>query len=136
MPADSLVRSPHFWLAPGLLAGIIEHFVGEQNMVIDSNNGIKPGNNGGNNRPTTVAPRESSPQSGAAGNSPRPTSRDSVELSAEAQSMNRLEENLAQLPDVDVERVASLKQAIAEGRFEIDPERIAQNMLNQDDLLG
>ena len=50
--------------------------------------------------------------------------------------MNRLEENLAQLPDVDVERVANLKQAIAEGRFEIDPERIAQNMLNQDDLLG
>ncbi|ROQ20435.1 FlgM family anti-sigma-28 factor [Marinimicrobium koreense] len=105
-------------------------------MVIDSNNGIKPGNNGGNSRPSTVAPRESGPQSGAAGSSPRPASRDSVELSAEAQSMNRLEENLAQLPDVDVERVASLKQAIAEGRFEIDPERIAQNMLNQDDLLG
>ncbi|UZJ45698.1 flagellar biosynthesis anti-sigma factor FlgM [Marinimicrobium sp. C6131] len=104
-------------------------------MVIDSNNGIKPGSNGGNSRPTTVAPRESGPQSGAAG-SPRPASRDSVELSAEAQSMNRLEENLAQLPDVDVERVASLKQAIAEGRFEIDAERIAQNMLNQEDLLG
>lgn len=104
-------------------------------MVIDSNNGIKPGSNSGNSRPGGVAPRDTGAQS-PAGNSPRPASRDSVELSAEAQSMNRLEENLAQLPDVDAERVASLKQAIAEGRFEIDPERIAQNMLNQDDLLG
>ncbi len=103
-------------------------------MVIDSNNGIKPGNNS-SSRPNTVAPRESGPQSGA-NDSARPTSRDSVELSAEAQSMNRLEENLARLPDVDAERVASLKQAIADGRFEIDAERIAQNMLNQDDLLG
>lgn len=104
-------------------------------MVIDSNNGIKPGNNSSSNRPNTVAPRESNPQSGAS-SSASPSSRDSVELSAEAQSMNRLEENLARLPDVDAERVASLKQAIADGRFEIDAERIAQNMLNQDDLLG
>lgn len=104
-------------------------------MVIDSNNGIKPGNNGSNNRPSSVAPRESGPQSGA-NNSAPPSSRDSVQLSPEAQSMNRLEENLARLPDVDAERVASLKQAIADGRFEIDAERIAQNMLNQDDLLG
>ncbi len=104
-------------------------------MVIDSNNGIKPGSNGGNSRPNTVAPRESGPQSKAAENA-RPANRDSVELSAQAQSMNRLEENLAQLPDVDLDRVATLKQAITEGRFEIDAERIAQNMLNQDDLLG
>ncbi len=103
-------------------------------MVIDSNNGIKPGSNGSNSRTNTVAPREPATQSGPAQDK-RP-SRDSVELSAEAQSMNRLEENLAQLPDVDVERVATLKQAIADGRFEIDAERIAQNMLNQDDLLG
>lgn len=105
-------------------------------MVIDSNNGIKPGsNNSGSSRPASVTPKDSGAASKTDSQS-NTARRDSVNLSAEAQSMNRLEENLAKLPDVDSERVASLKNAIAEGRFEIDAERIAQNMLNQDDLLG
>lgn len=105
-------------------------------MVIDSHNGIKPGNsNSGSSRTTSVTPKDTGAPSKAA-SQPSSASRDSVNLSAEAQSMNRLEENLAKLPDVDSERVASLKNAIAEGRFEIDAERIAQNMLNQEDLLG
>ncbi|WP_027330835.1 flagellar biosynthesis anti-sigma factor FlgM [Marinimicrobium agarilyticum] len=105
-------------------------------MVIDSNNGIKPGSsNSGSSRPAGVTPKDTGAPSKADSQSST-TRRDSVNLSAEAQSMNRLEENLAKLPDVDSERVTSLKNAIAEGRFEIDAERIAQNMLNQDDLLG
>lgn len=105
-------------------------------MVIDSNNGIKPGsNNSGSSRPASVAPKDTGTPTKAE-SQPSSARRDSVNLSAEAQSMNRLEENLSKLPDVDNERVASLKNAIAEGRFEIDAERIAQHMLNQDELLG
>lgn len=105
-------------------------------MVIDSNNSIKPGNsapNGG--RSSGVNAKDSAPQTERTSTQER-NSRDSVILSQEAQSMNRLEESMANLPDVDSERVATIKQAIAEGRFEFDAQRIAENMLNQDDLLG
>ena len=63
-------------------------------------------------------------------------SKDNVVLSAEAQNLSRLQSKLNDLPDVNLERVAAIRQAIAEGRFEIDPERIAENMLNQDELLN
>jgi len=36
---------------------------------------------------------------------------------------------LATTPVVDVERVAEIKRAIAEGRFQINPERIADGLL-------
>ena len=64
------------------------------------------------------------------------TSKDNVVLSEGAQRLNRLEANIASLPDVDSERVAAIKDAIASGRFEINAQRIAENMLNQDDLLS
>lgn len=105
-------------------------------MVIDPNNGIKPGSSG-DQRPSQTRARDNTapdPQSGAPN---RPAARpDSVELSAQAQGMNRLEERLAELPDVNTERVESLKQAIIDGRFEVDAERIADKMLNQDELLS
>lgn len=63
------------------------------------------------------------------------TSKDNVVLSAEAQHLTRLQSKISSLPDVNFERVAAIKQAIAEGRFEINPERIAENMLKQDELL-
>lgn len=106
-------------------------------MVIDTNNGFKPGGTGNNSaRPAGVTPRENAAQSDKSAGRTAQTPQDSVVLSQQAQSMNRLGEAVAELPEVDSERVASLKQAISEGRFEIDAERIAENMLNQDDLLG
>ncbi|HWV16022.1 MAG TPA: flagellar biosynthesis anti-sigma factor FlgM [Cellvibrio sp.] len=63
-------------------------------------------------------------------------SKDNVVLSPEAQNLTRLQAKISVLPDVNLERVAAIKQAIAEGRFEINPERIAENMLNQDELLN
>ncbi len=61
---------------------------------------------------------------------------DQVVLSAEAQNMSRLEAKVASSPEVNLEKVAAIRQAIAEGRFEFNPERIAENMLKQDDLLA
>lgn len=40
-----------------------------------------------------------------------------------------VESVLASTPVVDVERVAEIKRAIAEGRFQINPERIADGLL-------
>ena len=107
-------------------------------MAIDTGNNLKPGfNNTGtrdlaNNKSTGA----SSERSQATTADAQTTSEDRVALSSRGQSLNRLEENLANTPDVDTARVDSIKQAIAEGRFEVDAERIAQNILNQEDLLG
>lgn len=45
---------------------------------------------------------------------------------------------LASSPVVDTERVAEIKRAIAEGRFQVNPERIADGLLKsvQDMLAG
>jgi negative regulator of flagellin synthesis FlgM len=61
---------------------------------------------------------------------------DQVVLSQEAQTLGRLQAKINSSPDVDLEKVAEIRRAIAEGRFEINPERIAENMLNQNELLG
>lgn len=61
---------------------------------------------------------------------------DQVVLSEQAQSLGRIQSSIANAPEVNSERVAALKAAIAEGRFEINAERIAENMLNQESLLG
>lgn len=63
-------------------------------------------------------------------------SKDNVVLSAQAQNLSRLQAKLNDLPDVNLERVMAIKQAISEGRFDINPERLAENMLNQDELLS
>jgi len=104
-------------------------------MAIDTSNNLKPGFN--NTGPRDLASNKST----GAGNQTatadtQAASEDSVALSSRGQSLNRLEENLANTPDVDTARVDSIKQAIAEGRFEVDAERIAENILNQEDLLG
>jgi len=107
-------------------------------MAIDTSNNLKPGfNNAG---PRDLASNKST-ASGSQGSqtataNTQTASEDSVALSSRGQSLNRLEENLANTPDVDSARVDSIKQAIAEGRFEVDAERIAENILNQEDLLG
>lgn len=64
------------------------------------------------------------------------SSKDNVVLSQEAQSLSRLQAKISSSPDVDLERVAAIKLAIAEGRFEINPDRIAENMLKQDEFFN
>jgi negative regulator of flagellin synthesis FlgM len=100
-------------------------------MVIDTNN---INSSGGANRsrsstPVVAAPSNKTP---SAPTSPVETaekgSKDNVVLSSEAQNLVRLQ--------AKINSVAAIKQAIAEGRFEINPERIAENILKQDELLG
>lgn len=80
-----------------------------------------------NSAPEAKAPASTPAPSGNAG--------DQVVLSQEAQTLGRLQSKIDSAPDVNLDKVAEIRRAIAEGRFEINPERIAENMLNQD-LLG
>ncbi|MGB5211131.1 MAG: flagellar biosynthesis anti-sigma factor FlgM [Gammaproteobacteria bacterium] len=52
-----------------------------------------------------------------------------VELTASAQSLRKLEAQLAAKSEVDEKRVAEVKTRIAEGRFDIDPRRVADKLL-------
>lgn len=106
-------------------------------MIIDPNNTLGSGSatnrsrTGSNVQSPTDKPADSaknSPKSAAAG--------EGVVLSSEAKTLNRLEASISDTPDVDMERVEQIKQAIAEGKFEINAERIAENMLKQDELLS
>lgn len=103
-------------------------------MVIDTSNGINSGTNSTRSRSSVPAAVTDSKAASVA--APNTSAKENVVLSQEAQRLNRLQATIGELPDVNAERVAALKQAIAEGKFEINPERIAENMLKHDDLLG
>lgn len=106
-------------------------------MVINTNNGFNNANQAGGTRE-----RNNIEGSGkqAPSNAPAPekgaNGADKVVLSPEAKAFGKLSSAVASAPEVDSEKVANIKKAIAEGNFEVNPERIAAKMLNQDDLFG
>lgn len=103
-------------------------------MVIDSNNSINTSGPRGRTNGVTSAPTEARTSKVNAEQSA--PSKGEVVLSSEAQNLNRLQSSISGMPDVDMERVSAIKRAIADGKFEINAERIAENMLNQEALLG
>lgn len=52
-----------------------------------------------------------------------------VKLSAQAQQLQAVEERLRELPVVDSERVAQIRQAISDGSYNVDSDRIADKLL-------
>lgn len=65
---------------------------------------------------------------------------DSVSLTQQAQDLNKMQGKLSTGSSFDQEKVNSLKKAISEGKYSVDPEKLAQNMLNFEeelkDILG
>ena len=53
-----------------------------------------------------------------------------VELSRLSSSLAKAEATIASTPEVDRQRVDEIRQAISEGRFKVDPERIADGLLD------
>ncbi|MDH2431332.1 flagellar biosynthesis anti-sigma factor FlgM [Pokkaliibacter sp. MBI-7] len=64
------------------------------------------------------------------------SSSDKVELSSEAKSMQSIEDQVRQLPDVDQEKVDRIKSAIADGSYSVNSQSIANKMLDIDGMFG
>jgi negative regulator of flagellin synthesis FlgM len=56
---------------------------------------------------------------------------DQVHLSEKAKELSRLKQLIEQMPEIRTEKVEALKQAIAEGRYQIDPLALAGKILEE-----
>lgn len=54
---------------------------------------------------------------------------DTVQLTGTASQLRSLEQQIAALPVVDVQRVDTIKKEIASGTYDIDPPRVADKMI-------
>ncbi|MFI8744009.1 flagellar biosynthesis anti-sigma factor FlgM [Pseudomonas sp. NPDC077186] len=106
-------------------------------MVIDFNrlnNANTPANAGrtgatqAGNRNEPAAPSQAPVVGGDEQNSAK--TGEPVQLSREAQQLQKIGEKLRDQPIVNKERVAQLKQAIADGSYQVDSQRVAEKLLN------
>lgn len=61
---------------------------------------------------------------------------DQVSLTPTAQQLRGLEQQIADQPVVDTQKVEAVKEALANGSFEINPDRIASKMMSLEMALG
>ena len=97
---------------------------------------IEPGNNpinkpsaqstGASNKRGDASSVAAQPQAQAA------SKQDSVSLSRAAQSLSQLQARAQTAPDVDESKVAAIRQALAEGRYQVDSQSLAGKMLAHD----
>ncbi|KVW99935.1 flagellar biosynthesis anti-sigma factor FlgM [Shewanella frigidimarina] len=72
----------------------------------------------------------------AAPKSAAPVKTDSVSITSQAQQLQSAQTKMASLPEVDQKKVAEIKQAISEGRYKVDPEKLAANIASFEAELG
>ena len=60
---------------------------------------------------------------------------DTVKLTDQAMSLNRLQQKISDAPDTDDNKIANIKAAIANGDYKINNDRIAGKMLAQENAL-
>lgn len=89
-------------------------------MKIDSSAGPVGGPPSGESRPRVAK--------STSGSAPAPSG-DKVELSSLSSRMQEVEAVLANVPVIDADRVAEIKQAIAEGRFKVDAGKVADGLV-------
>lgn len=90
---------------------------------------MKIDSSAGKNIASTAA-AEPRPRTAAATPTQVASSSEKVELSSMSSSLAKAERAIAESPVVDSKRVAEIKQAIADGRFKVDTDRIADGLIN------
>lgn len=72
----------------------------------------------------------SAPKAGETSEAPQTASGEAVHLSQEAQKLQKISDKLRDQPEVNSARVAQLKQAIADGSYQVDAGRVASKLLD------
>ena len=80
-------------------------------------------------QPSSPVSGTSSGAGAATSNKAPGVSGDTVTFTNTVAEMLKLEESLANIPDVDSARVAAIQASIADGSYEIDAEKIVENLL-------
>ncbi|MBW3696342.1 flagellar biosynthesis anti-sigma factor FlgM [Vibrio sp. T187] len=66
-----------------------------------------------------------------------PSNKDAVSLSQQGKAIGQLHQDMASQPSFDSAKVAAIKEAIANGSYTVDPEKLADNMIKfEDELKG
>ncbi|MHA6494582.1 flagellar biosynthesis anti-sigma factor FlgM [Pseudomonas borbori] len=108
-------------------------------MVIDFNrlnNAATPANSGragaaqSGGRNEAISTKQPTTAPAAAEQAEASKSGESVQFSREAQQLQKISDKLRDQPNVDNERVAQLKQAIADGSYSVDSKRVASRLLD------
>ncbi len=102
-------------------------------MVIDFNRPNSPLNAPTGRNSVQSNERAAAPQQETTGEASKTagtsTAGDTVQLSPEAQRLQQATDKLNDQPAVDQERVAKLRQAIADGSYQVDSARVAAKLL-------
>lgn len=61
---------------------------------------------------------------------------DTVSITSEASRIRDLQNSLADVPDINMEKVEAIKKEIANGNYPIDVERIANNLIDLEKTLS
>ncbi len=97
-------------------------------MTIEINgHSTSPLSNASNNKQDVKGPRAGT--DGASDAAGTLQDQDKVSLTETASLMQKLGERISETPVVDQEKVASIRQALAEGRYEADFTRVAEKMM-------
>ena len=102
-----------------------------------------PSNTSGLNKPATqssITPAKVNTQGSTQSSNLEQTSKpigsgESVQLSKDARQLQGLSAKIADMPSLDSDKVAQLKQAIADGSYQVDSQRVASKMLSLEDQL-
>jgi negative regulator of flagellin synthesis FlgM len=98
--------------------------------------GIRPADTAGTRR-TDAGKRAGGSSSAGSSGASAPTATDQVNLTRSGVLLSKLEEIVNNAPAMDVDRVRTIKDALASGSYEIDDQRVADSMLRFDrELLG
>ncbi|PLW68411.1 flagellar biosynthesis anti-sigma factor FlgM [Pseudohalioglobus lutimaris] len=103
---------------------------------VDNNMNIRPSRGDLEQSSQTSSRVTDNSASPAAGSSPKKAEGDKVTFTGIATEMRSLEADLARIPEVDSDRVNAIKASIAEGNYEVNPEKILKNLLDLEQALS
>ncbi|KGY13445.1 flagellar biosynthesis anti-sigma factor FlgM [Vibrio tubiashii] len=79
---------------------------------------------------------ESSPTSGSDSAKKSEVAQDAVSLSSQGKAVGEMHNQMVSQPSFDKAKVAAIKEAIANGSYTVDPDKLASNMMKFEKEFG